>query len=227
MDYLRRIGCYRLSAYWYPFPDTSLQQDPISKKLTVVRSEQFIEGARFQDALDLYVFDKRLRLLLLDAIERIEIAVRVDIAHLLGEHDAFAHTNPALLHGNFTKKIKPKPVKRATRTGSRITTSWSRVPRKISSSTTAVNTAGPCRSGLPSSFGILACCRIFIRAWPSATKNRLPPNMACIAGRPWPVGCARSIMSAISQLTTVGCGTRTLSINPKCRNQEKSLPSIG
>ncbi len=32
MDYLRRIGYYRLSAYWYPFRDTSLQQDPISKK---------------------------------------------------------------------------------------------------------------------------------------------------------------------------------------------------
>jgi|GEM_PF-1786329 len=40
MDYLRRIGCYRLSAYWYPFPDTSLQQDPISKKLTVVPCAQ-------------------------------------------------------------------------------------------------------------------------------------------------------------------------------------------
>lgn len=76
-----------------------------------MRSEQFIEGTRLQDALDLYVFDKRLRLLLLDAIERIEIAVRGDIAQLLGEHDAFAHTNPALLHGNFTKKLKPKTGK--------------------------------------------------------------------------------------------------------------------
>lgn len=108
IDYLRRIGYYRLSAYWYPFRETSLQQDSVSKKLIVRRNDQFIEGARFQDAVDLYVFDKRLRLLLLDAIERIEIAVRVDIAHLLGEYDAFAHTNPVLLHGNFTKKIKLK-----------------------------------------------------------------------------------------------------------------------
>ena len=111
LDYLRRIGYYRLSAYWYPFREASLQQDPISKKLTVVRGDRFVEGVRFQDVLDLYVFDKRLRLLLLDAIERIEIAVRVDIAHLLGEHDAFAHTNPGLLHGNFTKKINPKTGK--------------------------------------------------------------------------------------------------------------------
>lgn len=108
LDYLRRIGYYRLSAYWYPFRKTSLQQDPASKQLTVVRGDDFNDGVRFQDALNLYVFDKRLRLLLLDAIERIEIAIRVDIAHLLGKHDPFAHTNPGLLHGNFTKKIDPK-----------------------------------------------------------------------------------------------------------------------
>ena len=30
VDYLRRIGYYRLSAYWYPFREASLQQDPIS-----------------------------------------------------------------------------------------------------------------------------------------------------------------------------------------------------
>lgn len=111
VDYLRRIGYYRLSAYWYPFRETSLQQDPASKQLAVVRGDNFIDDVRFQDALNLYVFDKRLRLLLLDAIERIEIAIRVDIAHLLGKRDPFAHTNPELLHGNFTKKINPKTGK--------------------------------------------------------------------------------------------------------------------
>ena len=33
------------------------------------------------------------------------------MAHLLGEYDAFAQINPALLHGNFTKKIKSKTGK--------------------------------------------------------------------------------------------------------------------
>ena len=65
-DCLRRIGYYRLSGYWKPF-----QADPGGK------SEQFAPGASFPDILALYVFDKRLRLILLDAQERIEIALRI------------------------------------------------------------------------------------------------------------------------------------------------------
>jgi abortive infection bacteriophage resistance protein len=49
--------------------------------------------------------------LILDAIEHIEVAFRVDIAYLLGEKDKFAYTRPELLHGNFTKKINPKTGK--------------------------------------------------------------------------------------------------------------------
>ena len=52
----------------------------------------------------LYVFDKKLKLLALDALERIELAVRVDVAHTLGARDPMAHENPACLHGHFTKK---------------------------------------------------------------------------------------------------------------------------
>lgn len=99
--YLKHIGYYRLSGYWYPFrkkladnmlPDNGYQ-----------RSEHFIDGAKFQDIIDLYVFDKKLRVLLLDAIERIEVSVRTNIAHLLGSRDPFAHLHPAQLHGHFVK----------------------------------------------------------------------------------------------------------------------------
>lgn len=76
-----------------------------------LREDRFEAGSRFQDVLDLYVYDKRLRLLVLDAIERIEIALRVDIAYLLGAADAFAHTKPALLHGRFTKVVNPRTTK--------------------------------------------------------------------------------------------------------------------
>ena len=68
-------------------------------------------GSKFQDSVALYVFDKKLRLLILDAIERVEVAFRVDIAYLLGEKDPFAYTNPNLLHGNFTKKIDSRTGK--------------------------------------------------------------------------------------------------------------------
>ncbi|GIK75850.1 MAG: abi family protein [Chloroflexota bacterium] len=107
LSYLGRIGYYRLSAYWYSFRKSALLQDPATKKITVQRLDDFYPGYTFQQALELYVFDKRLRLLVLDAIERIEVAIRVDIAYQLGQHDQFAHTNGALLHGNFSKKVNP------------------------------------------------------------------------------------------------------------------------
>ena len=80
LSYLGRIGYYRLSAYWYSFRKSALLQDPATKKITVQRLDDFYPGYTFQQALDLYVFDKRLRLLVLDAIDRIEVAIRVDIA---------------------------------------------------------------------------------------------------------------------------------------------------
>ena len=66
--------------------------------------------------MKLYVFDKKLRLLALDALERIELAVRVDVAHLLGKYDPYAHENPDLFHGNFAKKLLTHgPHRRKTR----------------------------------------------------------------------------------------------------------------
>lgn len=100
--YLERIGYYRLSAYWYPFRKiTSIQENGSFRD---VRSDIFIDGTEFSSITNLYVFDKKLRLLTLDAIERIEVALRVDIAYLLGKYDPYAHLNPELLHGNFTKR---------------------------------------------------------------------------------------------------------------------------
>ena len=57
------------------------------------------------DPPSIHVFDKRLRLLVLDAVERIKVKLRVDVFYLLGAKDPFAHTNPDLLRGNFAKKI--------------------------------------------------------------------------------------------------------------------------
>src|SRR5450830_921782 len=70
-----------------------------------VRLDSFTPGSRFEDVVRLYVFDKKLRLLAQDALERIEMAVRVDVAHLLGKRHPCAHENPIYLHGNFTKKL--------------------------------------------------------------------------------------------------------------------------
>lgn len=103
LDYLERLGYYRLSGYWYPLRAI----DPVASAARgrAVRLDTFALGHRFEDVVRLYVFDKKLRLLALDALERIEMAVRVDVAHLLGQRDPSAHENPACLHGNFAKKL--------------------------------------------------------------------------------------------------------------------------
>ncbi len=111
LEYLRRLGYYRLSGYWYPLRKLLPLTDQQTKLVRPRRSDEFVQDARFQDVVALYVFDKKLRLLILDAIERIEVAFRVDIAYLLGEKDPFAYTNPDLLHGHFTKKIDLKTGK--------------------------------------------------------------------------------------------------------------------
>ena len=108
LDYLRRLGYYHLSAYWYPFRKTMPPIVSGNIKVNVPRSSDFVSGCSFQHALEVYVFDKRLRLLILDAIERIEVAIRVDVAYILGAKDPFAHSKPELLHGQFTKKINQR-----------------------------------------------------------------------------------------------------------------------
>lgn len=61
--YLRHLGYYRLSPYTIPFQQGS--PDHIYRA-----------GTTFDDVLDLYVFDRALRLLVMDALERVEVAVR-------------------------------------------------------------------------------------------------------------------------------------------------------
>ena len=77
MRYLRHIGYFRLSPYSIPFqlgrPDHA-----------------FRPGAAFDDVLDLYVFDRALRLLVMDALERVEVAVRA----ALTDHMSTAYADP-------------------------------------------------------------------------------------------------------------------------------------
>ncbi|MCE8011713.1 Abi family protein [Halomonas daqingensis] len=104
LEYLERVGYYRLSAYWYPFRvfetvDHNRHGRPITQA-----TDRFVPGTQFVDAVRLYLFDKELRLRLTDALERIEIALRVDIAHRLGERDAFAHLHRDTFHPSFARR---------------------------------------------------------------------------------------------------------------------------
>jgi len=80
--YLSNISYYRLRAYTYPFQDNS---NP---------DHTFIKKVSFENIIDLYVFDRRLRLLVLNAIEKIEIAIRTKIIY------EFSLTNGSHWHEN-------------------------------------------------------------------------------------------------------------------------------
>lgn len=103
LDYLERIGYYRLSGYWYPFrcfETVTLPDGKLGSKAT----DQFVSNTHFVDAVELYLFDKQLRMLVMDALERIEVALRVDVAYLLGERDPFAHLDPRQFHPSFIRE---------------------------------------------------------------------------------------------------------------------------
>lgn len=96
-EYLSRLGYYRLSAYWYPFRVNHRGQI----------TDTFKPETTFEWALDLYSFDKKLRLIMLDILERIEIFIRTAVALQLGQFDPEAHRLPRILDGQFTR-INPR-----------------------------------------------------------------------------------------------------------------------
>ncbi|MGL5958406.1 MAG: Abi family protein, partial [Phocaeicola sp.] len=68
--YLSHISYYRLKGYWW-----EMQED---KKV-----HQFKQGSCFDEVINRYHFDKDLRIILFDAIETIEIALRTKIIYHL------------------------------------------------------------------------------------------------------------------------------------------------
>lgn len=85
--YLSKISYYRLRAYMLPF------QSPEDKE------HKFRAGTSFDDILNLYIFDRELRLLIFDAIERIEIAVRTQIIYQFSiEYGFDFYCNKSLFH---------------------------------------------------------------------------------------------------------------------------------
>lgn len=70
---IENIGFYRLNAYARPFR----QVDAVGNVLSV-----FVAGTSLEKLWSLYRFDRNLRFLFLDAIERIEVALRSQLAYL-------------------------------------------------------------------------------------------------------------------------------------------------
>ncbi|WJZ01633.1 Abi family protein [Corynebacterium freiburgense] len=78
-QWLSNVSYYRLSAYWYPARcfDASGQ-----------RADYFKSGTKFHDAVALYEADRKLRTLVHDGMERIEIAMRTQLIERLCCHSS-------------------------------------------------------------------------------------------------------------------------------------------
>jgi len=108
--YLQNVGYFRLSAYWHNNRVVKLDCDknPIKKNRDLVREDKFVDGTSFNEILSLYIFDRQLRIIILDAIQRVEISVRAKIVNELGPLNRKAHSTLVLgaYKSNFIQPSK-------------------------------------------------------------------------------------------------------------------------
>lgn len=76
ITYLQSINYYRLSAYFLPYQKTK---------------DNFNTGVTFKHIIRNYVFDRELRLLIFDCIERIEVAIRTQFIYCMALHYNDSH----------------------------------------------------------------------------------------------------------------------------------------
>lgn len=80
--YLSNISYYRLRAYTFPFQENEDE----------TADHRFLRtDIHFSDIIDLYCFDRRLRSLLFNAIEKIEVAVRAKLVQTYAEATGNSH----------------------------------------------------------------------------------------------------------------------------------------
>ena len=80
---LESISYYRLSGYWYPL-------------LADKENHTFKESATFDTAFNLYCFDRELRVLIIQELEKIEVSIRAKMIYLL------SHQNGAFWYQDAT-----------------------------------------------------------------------------------------------------------------------------
>lgn len=90
--HLQHLNYYRLRAYWIPFE-------------VDLTTHQFKPDTHFSDVLNLYTFDRELRLMVLDAIERVEVSIRsqwaYQMAHMHGPH---SHLDSTLFSDRYWQR---------------------------------------------------------------------------------------------------------------------------
>ena len=100
IDALKSIGYYRLSAYLHTFRPVKVDGASGHDE----RLNSYYPGSTYEQVVELWMFDRALRLVLLDGLEQFEIALRTSLAYNAGMLDAFVHHLPDLLTEEFTKQ---------------------------------------------------------------------------------------------------------------------------
>lgn len=92
ISYLQQISYYRLSAYFLPYQ---------------AAKDTFNPGTTFKQIIDIYSFDRELRLLVFDCIERIEVAIRTQMIYQMAHHynDSHWQDNQSLFIKPYYNKI--------------------------------------------------------------------------------------------------------------------------
>ncbi len=84
---------------------------PFQKKKHGGDTHDFVDGTTINDVINLYIFDRKLRLLVMDAVERIEVAIRSVISDTMSvAYDPHwfadsANFKEAFDHANFMEKV--------------------------------------------------------------------------------------------------------------------------
>lgn len=93
IDLLKTVGYYRLSAYIYPFRE--LRQESFDGRPAngPYRSDRIRDGITLDHIEALWRFDRKLRLVCLDAIETVEIGLRSRLAYVVGLRDRLGHVH--------------------------------------------------------------------------------------------------------------------------------------
>ncbi|WP_125359204.1 Abi family protein [Stenotrophomonas sp. 278] len=90
---IAQVGYFRLSGYWHPSRRFHMERHEGKRILNYL--DEFQSNTSFEAVFQFYLMDKSLRILMTDALERIEVYLRTIIAHELGRHDPMAHLDPS------------------------------------------------------------------------------------------------------------------------------------
>ncbi|WP_244891668.1 Abi family protein [Boudabousia liubingyangii] len=96
-QWLKNVSYYRLSGYWYGNRILEPNYSPKNPK----RLDTFKPGTTFEEIVKLYEFDRKLRTLIHDGMERIEVTLRARIGELLIHKGPLSYQDPNLFRESF------------------------------------------------------------------------------------------------------------------------------